>query len=109
MTPRTTSAWTLAALAALAAGASAPALADPTAAMTKAGCLACHSMDKKLVGPSYKDVAAKYKGQDVVAKLMQKVRSGGKDVFGPVPMPPTGPDKISDADLKAAIEFILKG
>ncbi|MBL8352918.1 MAG: c-type cytochrome [Burkholderiaceae bacterium] len=96
-------------LAALAFGAPVPALANPTEAMTKAGCLACHSMDKKLVGPSYKDVAAKYKGQDVVVKLMQKVRSGGKDVFGPVPMPPTGPDKISDSDLKAAIEYILKG
>jgi len=105
MTPRTTLAWTLAALA---IGASAPALANPTEAMNKAGCLACHSVDKKIVGPSYKDVAAKYKGQDVVAKLMQKVRTGGKDVFGPVPMPPTGPDKLTDADLKAAIEFILK-
>lgn len=109
MTPRMTSARTLSALAVLAIGAAAPALADPTEAMTKAGCLACHSMDKKLVGPAYKDVAARYKGQDVVAKLMQKVRSGGKDVYGPVPMPPTGADKISDGDLKAAIEYILKG
>jgi cytochrome c len=96
-------------LAALALLASAPALADATEAMTKAGCFACHSVDKKIVGPAYKDVAAKYKGQDVVAKLMQKVRTGGKDVYGPIPMPPTGPDKIGDADLKAAIEFILKG
>ena len=99
----------LAAMVALAMGAAAPALANPTEAMTKAGCLACHGMDKKIVGPAYKDVAAKYKGQDVAATLMQKVRTGGKGVYGPIPMPPTGPDKISDSDLKAAIEFILKG
>ena len=80
-----------------------------TEAMTKAGCMACHTQDKKLVGPSFKDIAAKYKGQDVTAKLMEKVRKGGSGVFGPVPMAPTGPDKINDADLKAAIESILKG
>jgi cytochrome c len=83
-------------------------LADPAAAMAKAGCTACHTVDKKLVGPAHKDIAAKYKGQDVTATLMQKVRTGGKGVWGPVPMPPTGPDKIPDADLKAAIEWMLK-
>ena len=77
--------------------------------MNKAGCMACHAKDKKLVGPSFKDIAAKYKGQpDVVAKLSEKVRKGGSGVFGPVPMAPNPPDKISDADLKAAIELILK-
>lgn len=81
--------------------------ADPEA-MKKAGCLACHSDDKKIVGPAYKDVAAKYRGQpDAVAKLMEKVRKGGSGVYGPVPMPPNPPDKISDAELKAAIEYIL--
>ncbi|HET9977005.1 MAG TPA: c-type cytochrome [Burkholderiaceae bacterium] len=78
------------------------------AAMDKAGCLACHAKDKKIIGPSFKDVATKYKGQDVAAKLMDKVRKGGSGVFGPVPMAATGPDKISDADLKAAIELMLK-
>jgi cytochrome c len=82
--------------------------ADPEAAMAKAGCTACHAKDKKLVGPSFKEIAAKYKGQDVVAKLSEKVRKGGSGVFGPVPMAPNPPDKISDADLKAAIEYILK-
>jgi cytochrome c len=92
--------------AALAAGG---AWANPEAAMAKAGCTACHAADKKLVGPSYREIAAKYKGQsDVVAQLMDKVRKGGKGVFGPVPMAPNPPDKISDADLKAAVEFILK-
>jgi hypothetical protein len=50
----------------------------------------------------------KAQGQDDVAKLMEKVRKGGSGVFGPVPMAPNPPDKISDADLKAAVEFILK-
>lgn len=85
-----------------------PAWANPDEAMTKAGCLACHAKDKKLVGPSFKDIAAKYKGQDVTARLMDKVRKGGAGSFGPVPMAPTGPDKIGDAELKAAIEAILK-
>lgn len=88
--------------------ASASAWASPEEAMNKAGCLACHTKDKKLVGPSFKDIAAKYKGQDAAAKLMDKVRKGGAGVFGPVPMAPNPPDKIGDADLKAAIEFILK-
>ena len=88
--------------------AAAGAWAGPQEAMTKAGCMACHTKDKKIVGPSFKDIAAKYKGQDVVAKLMDKVRKGGSGVFGPVPMAPNPPDKINDADLKAAIELILK-
>lgn len=82
--------------------------AGPEQAMTKAGCMACHTQDKKLIGPAFKDIAAKYKGQDVVARLMDKVRKGGAGTFGPVPMAPNGADKIGDADLKAAIEFILK-
>ena len=82
--------------------------AGPEDAMNKAGCVACHAKDKKLVGPSFQEIAAKYKGQDVAAKLMDKVRKGGSGVFGPVPMAPNPPDKINDADLKSAIEFILK-
>ena len=82
--------------------------AEPPAPMVKAGCMACHMVDKKLVGPSYQQVATKYKGQDMVAKLVDKVRTGGKGVFGPIPMSPNGPDKISDADLQAAVEWILK-
>ena len=100
----------IALLTALLAGAlvSTPALADPEASMNKAGCMACHAKDKKLVGPSFKDIAAKYKGKDVTAQLMEKVRKGGSGAFGPVPMAPNGPDKINDADLKAAVEYILK-
>ena len=96
-------------LAALAALYMAPTLAGPVDdAMTKAGCMACHTKDKKVVGPAFKEIAAKYKGQDVTAKLMEKVRKGGSGSFGPVPMAPNPPDKINDADLKAAIEMILK-
>jgi cytochrome c len=77
-------------------------------AMNKAGCMACHAKDKKVIGPAFKDIAAKYKGQDVTTQLMEKVRKGGSGVWGPVPMAPNTPDKINDADLKGAIEYILK-
>jgi cytochrome c len=93
---------------ALAAAPLAASAAAPDEAMAKAGCTACHANDKKLVGPAFKDIAAKYKGQDAVAKLTEKVRKGGAGVYGPVPMPPNGPDKISDADLKSVIESVLK-
>ena len=75
----------------------------------KARCVACHAVDQKRIGPAYKEVAAKYKGQaDAVAVLSAKVRAGGSGVWGQIPMTPNGPDKISDADLKAAVDFILK-
>ena len=95
----------LASFVALGSGA---ALADGEAALTKSGCMACHAKAKKMVGPSFRDIAAKYKGQDVSAKLFDKVRKGGSGVFGPIPMSPNGPDKIGDADLKDAIAVILK-
>lgn len=93
---------------AAAAWATAAIAAPPADAMNKAGCMACHAKDKKLVGPSFKDIAAKYKGQDATARLMDKVRKGGSGAWGPVPMAPNGADKINDADLKSAVEFILK-
>jgi cytochrome c len=72
----------------------------------KYNCLACHAEDKKLVGPSYKDVAKKYKGDaGAEAKLMEKVRKGGAKVWGPVPMPEN--TKVSDADLKTIVAYIL--
>lgn len=96
-------------LIALGLGLSAPALADPEADMLKAGCNACHTKDKKLVGPSYKEIAAKNKGKaDAVATLAAKARAGGKGVYGPIPMPPNPVAKIGDAELKAAVEWILK-
>jgi cytochrome c len=81
----------------------------PDESFNKAGCAACHAKDKKILGPSFKDIAAKYKGQgDVVSKLSDKVRKGGSGVFGPIPMPANGPEKINDTDLKALVEFIVK-
>jgi cytochrome c len=98
-------AWLWIAALALAAPA---AWAGPEESFNKAGCNACHMKDKKGVGPALKDIAAKYKGQDVTAKLMQKVRTGGKGNWGPVPMAPNPPDKIGDDDLKDVVGWILK-
>ena len=76
--------------------------------MTKAGCTACHTVDKKGVGPSYKEVAKKHKGQkDAVAVLTKKIRAGGAGVYGQIPMPPNSPGQISDADLKVLIDWVL--
>lgn len=76
---------------------------------TQAGCAVCHAADKKVIGPSWHDIAAKYKGQaDAVAVLSDKVRKGGKGVWGPLPMAPNDAKKISDADLKAVVAWILK-
>ncbi len=72
----------------------------------KNGCAACHSNDKKIVGPAYVEVAAKYKGDaGAAAKLMEKIKKGGQGVWGPVPMPPN--PSVSDADLKTMVTYIL--
>jgi cytochrome c len=77
--------------------------AAPLAA--KYNCTACHSADKKIVGPSYKEVAAKYAGDSgASAKLQQKVKNGGSGVWGAIPMPP---NNVPDADLKALVDWIL--
>ena len=92
------------------AGAANAGLDDPAALamMQKSGCAACHTVDKKLVGPAYKDVAAKHKGeQDAAAKLEKAVRAGSKGTYGAMPMPPNPPSKISDADLHGMAEWIL--
>ena len=83
----------------------APALADEALAK-KHNCLACHQLDKKTVGPAYKDIAKKYKAQNVAAKLEQKVKKGGQGVWGPVPMPPN--PAVPDADIKKLVDWILK-
>ena len=79
--------------------------ADEALAKSK-GCLACHAVDKKLVGPSYKDVAKKYAGDKTAeAKLVEKVKKGGSGVWGPVPMPPNA--AVSDDDLHKLVKWIL--
>jgi cytochrome c len=70
----------------------------------KHNCLACHKVDAKLVGPSYKDVAGKYKAEDL-ATLMDKVKKGGSGNWGAIPMPPN--PNVSDDDLKALVTWIL--
>ncbi len=92
--------------AALAAGfaIAAPAQADEALA-TKHNCLACHQVDKKSVGPAYKDIAKKYKGQNVAAKLEEKVKKGGSGVWGQVPMAPN--PTVPDADLRKLVSWIL--
>ena len=76
---------------------------------TKAGCVACHKVDAKLVGPGYKEIAVKYKGRgDAIPYLSKRVRQGGPGNWGQVPMMANDVSKISDADLKSAVEFILK-
>lgn len=83
------------------------AFADAGADLAKAkNCLACHAVDKKLVGPSYKDVAAKYAGQgDAVEVLAAKIQKGGSGNWGPVPMPPN--PQVNDADAKALAEWVM--
>lgn len=85
--------------------ASAPAFANKDLA-TKSGCLACHAVDKKMVGPAYQDVAKKYTAADE-AMLFDKVRKGGKGVWGPIPMPPNA--AVKDADLHTLIKWVLGG
>jgi cytochrome c len=86
---------------------SAPAFASKEIA-SKNACMGCHAADKKVVGPAYKDIAAKYKGQaDAVDKLAKKVKAGGSGVWGPVPMPANA--AISEADAKTVVKWILDG
>lgn len=92
--------------ASVALAAAAPARADEALAK-KHNCLVCHQVDKKLVGPSYKEVAKKYKGQkDAAAVLEKSVKNGSSGKFGPVPMPPNG--AVPDADVKKLVAWILK-
>jgi cytochrome c len=96
----------LTALIAIVAGVvAAPAFANQDLAQKK-NCMACHAVDKKVVGPSYKEVAAKYAGQkDAVDKLAQKVIKGGSGVWGQVPMPANA--QVNEAEAKQLVQWIL--
>ena len=73
----------------------------------KSGCLACHSVDKKIVGPAWADVGKKYKGDaGAKAALIAKVKAGGKGVWGPAPMPPYSP-RVSDENIEKLVTFVL--
>ena len=89
----------------MAAAACVPAMADLALATAK-NCTACHAIDKKVVGPAYKDVAAKYAGQkDAVDKLSAKIMKGGSGVWGPVPMPAN--TQVNEAEAKKLAAWVL--
>jgi cytochrome c len=95
----------IASLATVAALIAAPVFANADLAQKKS-CLACHATDKKLVGPAYKDVAAKYAGQkDAAAKLADKIQKGGTGVWGQVPMPAN--PAVSEAEAKVLAKWVL--
>ncbi len=71
----------------------------------KKNCLTCHAIDKKVVGPAYKEVAKKYAGQDVTAKLVTKVMKGGAGVWGAVPMPAN--PQVNEAEAKQLVSWLL--
>ena len=82
----------------------APVLADQALAQKK-NCMACHAVEKKVVGPGYKDVAKKYAGQDVTAKLATKVMKGGSGVWGAIPMPAN--PQLNQAEAETLTKWIL--
>lgn len=83
----------------------APAFADQALA-TKKNCMACHAVDKKVVGPSFKDVAAKYKADKTAAdKLATKVVKGGSGAWGAIPMPAN--PQVNDAEAKTLVAWVL--
>ncbi len=85
-------------------GVSSQAMADEALAKAK-NCMSCHTIDKKLVGPAYKDVAAKYKGDaGAVDKLAAKVKTGGKGVWGAIPMPP---NNVTPEEAKKLVTWVL--
>jgi cytochrome c len=82
-----------------------PALADE-AGLKKNNCMACHQVERKVVGPSYKEIANKYRAQVGAAdKLAKKIRAGGAGVWGPMPMP--AQPHVSETEAKKLAEYIL--
>lgn len=70
------------------------------------GCMTCHAVDKKVIGPSYKEIAAKYRSDKAAeANLVKKVKAGGSGVWGSTPMPPNA--HVKDDDIKTVVHWIL--
>lgn len=81
-------------------------LADDAALLKKGNCLSCHAVDKKLVGPAYKDIAKKYAADAGAAeKLAKKIKGGGSGVWGPIPMPANA--AINDAEALSLAKYVL--
>ena len=93
------------ALLALAFGAGMAHAADGAALAQANNCMACHTMDKQVGGPSFKQIAARYKGKNVETELVEKVKKGGSGVWGAVPMP--GQPQLSDADARVIVKWVL--
>ena len=99
----------IAAAALCCAAVASPAAEPPSKIALKAGCTVCHAPNKKIIGPAFRDVAARYSGRaDAVTMLARQVRSGSTGVWGTAAMVPNDPAKISDADLKAVLTWVLK-
>lgn len=92
------------AVTALVLGVAGVASADQALAQKNA-CMSCHGVDKKIVGPAFKEVAAKYKGKGAEAKLAETVKKGGKGNWGQVPMPPN--PQVKDDDIKKIVAWIM--
>ena len=93
-------------VATFAAGAQAADAKAAEALARQSGCLACHTVDKKLVGPSYRQIADRYRNdKGAGANLFKKVKEGGKGVWGDIPMTPNA--HVKDQDIKAIVQWIL--
>src|SRR5690554_7899067 len=104
--------WKLAASIPLAMAAglvqAAPDPAEVQQILTKNACLACHAVENKLIGPSYRDVAGKYADEAGAAEtLAQHIKQGSSGIWGPIPMPPNA--AISDDDLAKVVDWVLAG
>lgn len=104
--------WKLIACVPLAlAGAAAQAEPDPAEVqqiLTKNACLACHAVDKKMIGPAYRDVAEKYADDPDAAETIGKhIKEGSSGIWGPIPMPPNA--AITDEDLAKVVEWVMAG
>ena len=93
----------------LGGAAAAPVAVNPNLELaTKSGCMACHGVNSKIVGPGYNEVVTRYKGQpDAEDRLVAKVKAGGQGVWGAIPMPPNG--HLKDEDLKTLVKWIMAG
>lgn len=81
------------------------ALADGAALAEKGSCLMCHTIEKRNVGPAFKDIAAAYKGQDVEEKLINKIKKGGRGSWGILPMP-ANEGKLTDDEFREVVRWI---
>lgn len=99
--------WIITAASAALLAMSGVASADSQQALAqKNACMSCHGVDKKIVGPSFKDIAKKYAGDKTAkANLVGKVKAGGKGVWGPVPMPPNA--QVKHEDVEKIVEWVL--